>query len=342
MVGKLRHEDVLKLQATACEHSLEREALLLGIHHGFVATLHHFSSPAQQHLSDLSHLNHVGLLTDGSVPLHTWLLNARQLTILRDASHVFEHYLRVLSYSELDPPEDPRGDAKRVVPVEAPPQIEPVLVHLHPDFQQALEQVLEIWSGVQHSWNFIPLRPRSEPESILLDRGAISNDEACALAAQVRWSAGHRDSAAIVIFTEKRVYSDDFYQLYVSGRGAQEFPPRVAILSLDFLRKSYESVSGPPVLFRALLSNILFAIAIDVGLQDHGNVTRGCVMDFCADMSDIAVGLINGPQFCRSCASHLEDGGNADLLLLADIARQQPDLATTDEQVSNRIMRREP
>src|ERR1039457_871220 len=106
---------------------------------------------------------------------------------------------------------------------------EPVLVHLHPDFQQPLEDLLETWNATQHSWNFVGLRPRREAERTLLTPGSISDDEASLLASEMRASTGHSPQSGIVVFTEKRLFDEEYYQLFVGGRAADDDPPGIAI-----------------------------------------------------------------------------------------------------------------
>jgi hypothetical protein len=113
---------------------------------------------------------------------------------------------------------------------------EPALVHLHPDFQDPLEDLFELWNAAQRSWRFIGLRPCHETERVLLTPGAISNDDASLLAAGMRASAGYQPQQGIIVFTEKRLYDGQCYQLFVGGHGVDENPPRIAVLSLDFLR----------------------------------------------------------------------------------------------------------
>lgn len=212
-----------------------------------------------------------------------------------------------------------------------------VLLHLHPDFQDALEYLLDAWNTLQHSWRFIGLRPGREIERILLTPGAISDDEASRHAADMRAAVGHAGATGIIIFTEKRLFDEDYYQLFVGGREADEEPPRVAVLSLDFLRKMHRQVEEAPVLFRAIVSNILFSLGIDCGLEDlHGNA-RGCIMDFCMHMPDIEMGLRNGPRFCDSCSHEIELRDCGDLLRLSAALRDWPNLANTDSIVSESI-----
>jgi hypothetical protein len=112
--------------------------------------------------------------------------------------------------------------------------VDTVLVHLHPDFQKPLEDLLELWNKTQHSWNFVGLRPRRDAERSLLTPGAISEDEASLIAAKMRASAGFQPDRGILVFTEKRLYAEAYYQLFVGGREADDDPPRIAVLSLDF------------------------------------------------------------------------------------------------------------
>jgi predicted Zn-dependent protease len=218
--------------------------------------------------------------------------------------------------------------------------VEPVLVHLHPDFQQPLEDLFEIWNNTQQSWNFVGLRPRRDAERSLLTPGAISEDEASLIASEMRSSGGFPSERGIIIFTEKRLYADEYYQLFVGGREADEDPPRIAILSLDFLRKAYQQRPGKPVLFRAIISNILFSLGVDCGLDGHGGEIRGCIMDFCAFLPDIEVGLTNGPRFCTECSAALDRSGRLDLPNIVNATLRKPDVAYYDETVSESIILR--
>lgn len=215
-----------------------------------------------------------------------------------------------------------------------------VLLHLHPDFQDPMEYLLDTWNTLQHSWRFVGLRPSRELERILLTPGAITDDEASRHAADMRAAVGHAGATGIIIFTEKRLFDEDYYQLFVGGREADEEPPRVAVLSLDFLRKMYRQAEGAPVLFRAIASNVLFSLGVDCGLEDHQGDARGCIMDFCMHMPDIEVGLRNGPRFCDSCSHELERRSSGDLLRLAAALRDWRDLAAMDSNVSESILLR--
>lgn len=214
-----------------------------------------------------------------------------------------------------------------------------ILVHLHPDFQKPLEDLLDTWNAQQQSWRFVGLRPGRELERILLTPGSISDGEASLRGAAMRTAVGHTEAAGIIIFTEKRLFDEDYYQLFVGGTEADEEPPRVGVLSLDFLRKMYKQGYGAPVLFRAIASNILFSLGTDCGLKDHGD-TRGCIMDFCMSMSDIEVGLRNGPRFCDSCSADLKRRHLGDLIQLADVLCSRLEFASADPAVSESILLR--
>jgi hypothetical protein len=158
-----------------------------------------------------------------------------------------------------------------------------VLVHLHPDFQEPLEYLLDTWNTLQQGWRFVGLRPGRDLERILLTPGAISDDEASELGAAMRSAVGHTEAAGIIIFTEKRLFDEDYYQLFVGGREADEEPPRVGILSLDFLRKMYRHGRDAPVLFRAIASNILFSLGGRLrfgGSQGHAGLHHGFLHEY--------------------------------------------------------------
>lgn len=217
---------------------------------------------------------------------------------------------------------------------------ESFLLHLHPDFQRPLEDLLDVWNSAQESCNFVGLRPRREAERVLLTPGSISNDQASQLAADIRISAGHLSANGIMVFTEKRLYDPPmYYQLFVGGRSATEVPPRIAVLSLEFLRKSYRGHQTVPILFRAITCNILFSVGIDCGLQDHRE-TVGCIMDFCSNMSDIEIGIRNGLRLCAPCSRSLESNSCRHLLQIVDATMRQPDIVSVDQSVTESIVMR--
>src|SRR5262245_54192377 len=95
----LPHEDISALYNAAIAAGLtaQRTGLLEHIDPAFVAGLSTNPSPAGQIYTDLHALNALEALADGSVPLHTWLANARNLTASRSESALFQSTLARLS-----------------------------------------------------------------------------------------------------------------------------------------------------------------------------------------------------------------------------------------------------
>ena len=218
-----------------------------------------------------------------------------------------------------------------------------VLVHLHLDFEQHLGELLRGWNVAQNAIQFFGVRPSRSLEHPLLTPGSISDDEASRIAARIRTEAGHSADDGVIVFTEKRLFDGVFYQLFVGGRQADEVPPRVAILSLQFMRLAYEKAeSRDSRFFSAIVSNILFSIGTDVGLVDHGDETRGCIMDFCGFLPAIDIGLAKGPAFCGECTSilqALQDIGPA-VLALPEAFRRINDIAAVERDVTKAIVLR--
>lgn len=217
-----------------------------------------------------------------------------------------------------------------------------VLIHLHPDFSIELKDVLQRWNNVQNEIEFVGLRPKHKWEASLLSIGAISDDEASIIANKIRKESGHQPDDGILIFTEKRLFDDEYHRLFVGGREADEDPPRVAILSLQFLRNSYHSTksSGRSFIFRAIVSNILYSVAVDEGLDDHGLSTKGCIMDFCYNMSDIELGLLNGLKFCSECTSTIKDKDATYLFKLVDSFLKIPEMESKDSRITETVLLR--
>ncbi len=215
------------------------------------------------------------------------------------------------------------------------------LIHLHPDFFHELKDVLMRWNQAQTDIEFIGLRPAHNLELALVEKGAISDDEASDIADLIRTHSGYSTDAGIIVFTEKRLYDEEFYQLFVGGREFDETPPNIGILSLHFLRQLYSKKSPKTLMFRAIVSNILFSIGIDAGLEDHDNIVKGCIMDFCYNMPDIQKGLRNGPKFCPQCMAYLEQHGKTYLIQLVNSFLQTADLDAKDGTITKTILFRD-
>ena len=181
-----------------------------------------------------------------------------------------------------------------------------VLIHLHLDFEKYLSELLTEWNSKQDIFEFIGVIPARKFEQPLLTPGKITDDEASRIADQIRKDAKFDSRDGIIIFTERRLYDETFYQLFVGGNDSEDEPPNIATISLQFLRRQYdEATSLHSKFFSAIVSNILFSIGVDVGLDDHGDETCGCIMDFCNYMPDIERGLEIEPTFCPKCTKVL-------------------------------------
>lgn len=216
------------------------------------------------------------------------------------------------------------------------------LIHLHPDFDFQLREILAAWNISQNRMEFIGLRPAPKYERLLLSPGSISDDEASEVASTLRKDCKYNNENGVLIFTEKRLYDEEYYQLFVGGREADDDPPNVAIISLQYLRNAYElAKSEGSMLFRAILSNILYSLAIDAGLEDHNSQTKGCIMDFCLFLPDIKVGLQNGPKFCPECTEIIKRKSANYLLNLVDkIHSNEENIASIDKEITKTIMLR--
>lgn len=89
------HAQILRLHGAAIQAGLasSRSALLSGLAPSLTASLAHAPTPSAQLMNDLSTLNEIGDLGDGSVPLETWLGNALALAGPRVQAAVFRDVL---------------------------------------------------------------------------------------------------------------------------------------------------------------------------------------------------------------------------------------------------------
>ena len=215
-----------------------------------------------------------------------------------------------------------------------------ILIHLHLDFEKYLSELLSQWNSKQDVFEFIGVIPGRKFEQPLLTPGEITDDEASRIADQIRKDAKFDSKDGIIIFTERRLYDETFYQLFVGGNESDDEPPNIATISLQFLRREYaEANSLHSKFFSAIVSNILFSIGIDAGLDDHGDETCGCIMDFCNYMPDIGRGLEIEPTFCPKCTRALRSIpviGRA-VLDLADVYKSFKNIERIERDVTKAI-----
>jgi hypothetical protein len=190
---------------------------------------------------------------------------------------------------------------------------------LHPDFSNELASVVEKWDAAQKVRVFSGVRPRREDEVRLLTKGAIPLEEAFKIAARIRNDAGYSPDDGIIVFTEKRIHSHPYYQLFFGGTSSTDTPPNVVSISLDFTRSLFATSSqNSQFVFQIILSNILSALAQDEGLSTHDD-TRGCILDFCNNMPDIIKGIESGFTFCAEHSAQVKKQKKDYLFMLSRV-----------------------
>jgi len=206
-----------------------------------------------------------------------------------------------------------------------------VLVHLHPDFSCELEDVLKKWNAAQTSLIFDGIHPPKDLEALLLSGGAIPLAESLEIAKQIRASLGHTSDHEIMVFTEKRIFEDPYYQLYFGGLDG------AVTISLDVTRRLFEhSTPTENYIFRTILCNIINYLAQRAGFETHSQ-TQGCLLDFCNIMPEIIRVIEAGPRFCQPHLEKITDKGNAYLLDLVDVVAKSEKIPEQDVEVSKRV-----
>lgn len=213
-----------------------------------------------------------------------------------------------------------------------------VLIHLHPDFSEELASIFQKWNGSQHVVSFYGVRPRRKYEVKLLTRGAIPLEETYDIAAKIRNEAGYTPDDEVMVFTEKRIYTNDYHQLFFGGTTKYNDIPNVTTISLDFMRKLFRKSSDiNPFMFRAILVNILSSLAQGEGFSTHDE-TKGCILDFCNNMLDILKGIESGLRFCDQHVNQIIRSNKSYLLDLARVVSETNDIIRQDLVVSKRIV----
>jgi hypothetical protein len=198
-----------------------------------------------------------------------------------------------------------------------------VAIHLHPDFQDELLELIDIWNNSQTVVKFVAVRPPRELEARLLRHAPLSIDDADDLAISLRTQSGFEPNDGIVQFCEGRLHGLDAYQLFsIAHRSIDLERMAQSTISLRMMRilATKRGVSHAPV-FGMIVRQILSVLGSGSRLEAH-QVTRGCIMDYCNEMRDINLGLRNGPQFCPHCERLLAAIGHSHLAGLAMSAKR--------------------
>lgn len=216
-----------------------------------------------------------------------------------------------------------------------------IILHKHPDFSDELMNIIKLWNNAQDHFSFVAVKPTRYIDSRLLSHIEISEKEAAEIANSLRHEAGFNRQDEIIQFCEGTLSGDRYYHLLAAGTSHEEEPPNTATISLEFMRyiaKSEEDGEIP--IFDFIIQALLHVVSECIGIEAHDE-TRGCIMDFDENMTDILLALKDGPKYCPACETQVKRIG-ANYIL--DIVNQTKDYLSTQEKsddVSTRMKLRD-
>ena len=153
----------------------------------------------------------------------------------------------------------------------------------------------------------------------------------------MRIEAGFSQDDGIIQFCEKRLYGGSYHQLFASGTDHDEEPPNTATISLKFIRLLADNKKEKQsAIHTMIIQSIIHVISTGIGLNAHDE-TRGCIMDFDNNMSDILIGLKDGPKYCNSCKKQITRIGADFLIVLANSAKEYLNSIKTDSKTLIRM-----
>lgn len=204
------------------------------------------------------------------------------------------------------------------------PERKIIAIHLHPDFQDEIIDLMSLWKDAQSKLDFGGVRPPRNIEASLLGKDPLEVIQAFRLSHQLKREAGFQQEDGLIQFCEGRLYDDDHYQLFSITRGTDtDGRLESSTISLDMTRrlaKTDGSNFQKAPLFSMIVQQILYTLSFGEGLESH-KITRWCVMDYCNHMPDILLGLKHGPKYCPGCENYLLQNGGKHLLALASSAQ---------------------
>jgi hypothetical protein len=241
----------------------------------------------------------------------------------------------------------PQKENSNIIVIDAP-KIN-VCVHSHPDFAEELNEAFKIWNSCQSHAFFSLVKPSQETERILLSHGKIDDSEAASIANIIREESGFTIDDGIILFSEKRLYSKEYHQLFTSGTRHFESPPNTAMISLKIMReladgfnnqKKSKSIYCDNLVLSMLLLTIIEVITEGVGLQAHTEI-RDCIMDFDDNTADILSAVETGPHFCTYCEKQLIRIGSDFLIKIAEATKDYLGTIKPSNSIKHKLDQRE-
>ncbi len=211
-----------------------------------------------------------------------------------------------------------------------------VIIHLHPDFSQEISEVIKKWNEAQKEILFSGLMVRREHEVKLLTKGKIPLEEVWNIGARARNESGYSPDDKAIIFTEKRIFTDKYHQLFFGGSGQYATPPNVTIMSLDFARILFKDSTSYTNIYNFIVTMLINSLSQSEDFETH-KVSRGCIMDFCNNMTDVVQVINNGPDFCDKHKKQIRDNNKSYLFDLLNAFKQKSNPSSGDI-VSKRIL----
>lgn len=212
-----------------------------------------------------------------------------------------------------------------------------VIIHLHPDFSQEITEVLKKWNTAQKEIIFYGLTVKREHEVRLLTRGAVHVEELWKIGAQARNEAGYSPDDKVILFTEKRIFIENYYQLFFSGSSKYASPPNVTITSLDFARILFKDSKSYANIYSFIVAMLINSLTQTEGFETHKK-SKGCIMDFCNNMTDVIAVIDNGPAYCDEHQKQITAGNKSylfDLLNAFKIKSNPSNEDTASERILN-------
>ena len=150
-----------------------------------------------------------------------------------------------------------------------------VIIHLHPDFSLEISEVIKKWNTAQKELIFYGLTLRREHEVRFLTKGEIHVEEIWKIGAQARNEAGYSPDDKVILFTEKRIFNDNYYQLFFGGGGKFVSPPNVTVMSLDFARILFKDSKSDANIYSFIVTMLINSLTQAEDFETH-KISRGC------------------------------------------------------------------
>ncbi|UCH88406.1 MAG: hypothetical protein JSV49_09090 [Thermoplasmata archaeon] len=163
-----------------------------------------------------------------------------------------------------------------------------------------IENLLTIANKSQKTFNFKAKIISNEDIPILKSSELIFNLDNKKTLHIYKKQLGLKDEDLLIIIYQGLLSTEEWTNLFCAGSIPEEEYPNLYVISLKFI--DWDILKGlvtPTLQSHAIMHLILYSVVASFTPLKSHDETRGCIMDFCEELTDFNEVLIEGYKLCR-------------------------------------------